>query len=86
MEQLVQQFMDRYLTREEIAYRLPVSMPITRFWPVMEKARRDASVQVPLKTQDGEPFWFVINHSIEEHCDAVAAMARRSHLMEELPQ
>ncbi len=28
METLVQQFMDRYLSREEIAYRLPVSMPI----------------------------------------------------------
>ena len=25
MEQLIQQFMDRYLSRKEIAYRLPVS-------------------------------------------------------------
>lgn len=28
MEQLIQQFMDRYLSHKGIAYRLPVSMPI----------------------------------------------------------
>lgn len=42
MESLVQQFMDPYVSREEIAYRLPVSMPISRLWPVMEEARKKA--------------------------------------------
>ena len=43
MEQLIQQFMDRYLSREEIAYRLPVSIPIGQFWPVMEAARKKSA-------------------------------------------
>lgn len=85
MEQLIQQFMDRYLTREEIAYRLPVSLPITKFWPVMDKARRDASIALPLKTQNGDLFRFVVNSTIKAQCDAVAAMARRSYLLDTLP-
>ena len=40
-EQLISQFTDRYLTRDEIAYRLPVTLPISKFWPEM-LARRKA--------------------------------------------
>ena len=86
MEQLIRQFMDRYLTREEIAYRLPVSVPITQFWPQIDQVRRDASVELPLKTQTGEYFRFVVNSTIEAQCDSVAAMARRSYLLDVLPQ
>lgn len=56
MEQLIQQFMDRYLSREEIAYRLPVSIPISQFWPVMEEARKKSAISLPLKAQNGLPF------------------------------
>ena len=86
MEQLIQQFMDRYLSREEIAYRLPVSMPISQFWPVMEEARKKAAVFLPLKAKNGLPFWFVINKTIETQCDAVAAIARRSLVFDELSE
>ena len=85
MEQLIKQFMDRYLTREEIAYRLPVSIPISQFWPLMDQARRNASIDLPLKTQGGENFRFVVNSTIEAQCDAAADMARRSHLLDSLP-
>ena len=84
MEQLIQQFMDRYLSREEIAYRLPVSIPIGQFWPVMEAARKKSAISLPLKAQNGLPFWFVINKTIEAQCDAVAAVARRSFVFDEL--
>ena len=86
MESLVQQFMDRYLSREEIAYRLPVSMPISQFWPVMEGARKKAAISLPLKAQNGQPFWFVINKTIEAQCDAVAEIARRSFVFDELSE
>lgn len=84
MEHLIQQFMDRYLSREEIAYRLPVSIPIGQFWPVMEAARKKSAISLPLKAQNGLPFWFVINKTIEAQCDAVAAVARRSFVFDEL--
>ena len=86
MEQLIQQFMDRYLSREEIAYRLPVSIPIGQFWPVMEAARKKSAISLPLKAQNGLPFWFVINKTIEAQCDAVAAVARRSFVFDELSE
>lgn len=85
MDELIQAFMDRYLTREEIAYRLPVALPITKFWPEMEKARKAAAILLPLKNQSGEPFFFVCNKSIEEQCNAVAEMARKSYLLDALP-
>ena len=83
MESLVQQFMDRYLSREEIAYRLPVSIPISQFWPAMEEARKKAAILLPLKAQNGQPFWFVINKTIEAQCDVVAEIARRSFVFDE---
>lgn len=86
MEHLIQQFMDRYLSREEIAYRLPVSIPIGQFWPVMEAARKKSAISLPLKAQNGLPFWFVINKTIEAQCDAVAAVARRSFVFDELSE
>ena len=86
MEQLIQQFMDRYLSREEIAYRLPLSIPIGQFWPVIEKVRKKNATSLPLKAQNGFPFWFVINKTIEAQCDAVAAIARRSFVFDELSE
>ena len=78
--------MDRYLSREEIAYRLPVSIPISQFWPVMEEARKKSAISLPLKAQNGLPFWFVINKTIEAQCDAVAAVARQSFVFDELSE
>lgn len=86
MESLVQQFMDRCLSREEIAYRLPVSIPISQFWPAMEEARKKAAILLPLKAQNGQPFWFVINKTIEAQCDVVAEIARRSFVFDELSE
>ena len=78
--------MDRYLSREEIAYRLPVSIPISQFWPAMEEARKKAAILLPLKAQNGQTFWFVINKTIEAQCDVVAEIAWRSFVFDELSE
>lgn len=77
MESLISQFMDRYLPRREILHRLPVTVSIGQFWPQLEAARRGQSQTLPLKDQRGEPFWFVLNRSIEQQCNVIAALARR---------
>lgn len=77
MESLISQFMDRYLPRREILHRLPVTVSIGQFWPELEAARRGQSQTLPLKDQRGEPFWFVLNRSIEQQCNVIAALARR---------
>lgn len=77
MESLISQFMDRYLPRREILHRLPVTVSIGQFWPELEAARRGQSQALPLTDQRGEPFWFVLNRSIEQQCNIIAALARR---------
>ncbi|MBQ4553181.1 MAG: Fic family protein [Clostridia bacterium] len=77
MEQLIQQFIDRYLPRKEIIHRLPLSQPISQFWPALQSARKKLAIKLPLPDQSGNPFWFVLNQSIEQQCDKVAEMARR---------
>ena len=77
MESLIAQFMERYLPRQEIIHRLPVSVSIQQFWPELEQERRKSSQELPLLAQDGKPFWFVLTGSIEKQCDAIAELARR---------
>ena len=77
IDQFIDQFIDRYLPRKEILHRLPVSMPISRFWPALEKARRKRATLLPLHDQANDPFWFVLNTTIEKQCDAIAELARR---------
>ena len=69
--------MERYLPRQEIIHRLPVSVSIQQFWPELEKERHKHSQELPLLAQDGKPFWFVLTDSIEKQCDTIAELARR---------
>ncbi len=84
MEQHIRQFMDRYLSRGKIAYRLPVAIPIGQLCPVIEETRKKNAASLPLKAQNGLPFWFVVNKTTEAQCDAAAAIARRSFVFDEL--
>lgn len=77
MQQLIEQFMERYLSRKEIIHRLPVSMPISKFWPALQQERRKQAIPLPLPDQQGNPFWFVLNGSIERQCNHVAELARQ---------
>ena len=52
----------------------------------MEEARKKSAISLPLKAQNGLPFWFVINKTIEAQCDAVAAVARQSFVFDELSE
>ena len=53
MESLIAQFMERYLPRQEIIHRLPVSVSIQQFWPELEQERRKRSQELPLLDQHG---------------------------------
>lgn len=78
MRELIEQFMERYLSRQEIIHRLPLSISIQQFWPELEKERRSRARVLPLLDQAGNPFRFVRTTNIENQCDAVAALARRN--------
>ena len=82
MDYLIEEFIERYLSRAEIIHRLPVSRPISSFWPALQEARRARATELALKDQAGRLFWFVLNPSIERQCDAIAALARRDALFD----
>lgn len=50
---------------------------VAQFWPELKKERRKRSHELPLLTQDGKPFWFILTGSIEKLCDAIAELVRR---------
>ena len=54
MESLIAQFMERYLPRQEIIHRLPVSVSIQQFWPELEKERRKHSQELPLLAESAQ--------------------------------
>lgn len=76
MDKLIEQFIGRYLPRREIIHRLPIAQPISQFWPVLHQERRARSIELPLPDQNGQPFRFVLNSSIERQCNQIADLTR----------
>lgn len=77
MREIVEQYLKNYLPRREIIHRLPVSMPISKVWPELQKARKEVSEKLPLSAMDGSAFWWVLTDHILEESEKVIALARR---------
>jgi len=77
MREIVEQYLKNYLPRREIIHRLPVSMPISKVWPELQKARKEMSEKLPLSAMDGSAFWWVLTDRIIEESEKVIALARR---------
>lgn len=75
-QELLQYFMENYFPRNEIVYRLPLSLPIAEFWPEMLRHRRGQAVDLPLRTAGGENFWYVPTGKLLQAGDALARAVR----------
>lgn len=75
-QDLYRYFLDNYYPRKEIAYRLPVSVPISEFWPEELEYRHSRAIELPLRTAGGDPFWYVPTEKLLLSGDALAAAAR----------
>ena len=73
---LLTYFLDHYYPRQEIIYRLPVSLPIADFWPEELRFRREQAVLLPLHTASDEPYWYVPTKKLLQAGDALAQAAR----------
>ena len=74
--ELLQYFLDNYYPRQEIVYRLPMSLPIAEFWPEELQFRRDRSVDLPLRTVNGDAFWYVPTNKLLSSGDALSQIVR----------
>ena len=55
---IIEYFLERYLPRNEIVYRLPVSVDICDAWPEILSARKEGAVTLPLCAWNGTPYWY----------------------------
>ena len=77
MQNVIDTYLETYLPRKEIIHRLPVSLPISKVWPELQKTRRAIAQEFPLHTENGIPFWWVLTKSIEAQSEEVISLARR---------
>ena len=75
-QELLLYFLSNYYPRQEIVYRLPVSLPIAEFWPEELQFRRERAVDLPLRAADGNTFWYVPTEKLIASGDALAQTAR----------
>lgn len=82
VNELISVFFRRYLPRNEIIYRLPVGKNIAEFWPEELAYRKKHAIELPLKSFDGHPYWFVMTQDFERAADRLAEIARIEMLRE----
>ena len=82
MQDTINQYLKQYLPKKEIIHRLPVSMPISKVWPELQKARKEKSKKLPLHAIDGAPFWWVLTDGIIQESEEVISLARRELVFE----
>ncbi len=76
MDNLLQYFIQNYLPKEEIMYRLPVSVPIADFWPEELAHRKSMATSLPLSSWDGHPYWYVSTDKLLGSGDRFVEIAR----------
>ena len=73
---LLDYFLKNYHPRQEIVYRLPMSVPISEFWPEELRYRRNQAFTLPLRTAGGESFWYVPTGKLLQAGDSLSQAAR----------
>ena len=58
-EKLLAYFMEHYISRQEVLYKLPLNISIDAFWPELLKRRKANATLLPLNDASGMPLWYV---------------------------
>lgn len=82
MHEIIAAYLEKYLSRKDIIHRLPVSLPISKAWPEIQKARKERAEILPLQAANGESFWWVLTDSIIAQSEDVLSLARRELLFD----
>ena len=79
-EDWISYFLERYLPRDEVLYRLPASVSIQEAWPRILEERKKQAVILPLSSWDGHPYWYVPTGTVLSSGDRLAQIARTQDL------
>ena len=60
MENFIEAFTHRYLTRQEVLYRVTPRENMDVFWPQLLEARKKYAIGTPLRDKSGNEFWLAL--------------------------
>jgi len=75
-KKLLELFFNKYTTKAETMYRLPISVDIEEFWPEELAYRQERATNLPLHSFDGKQYMFNMTEKFVASADRIAALAR----------
>lgn len=67
MDDLINSFNEKYLTKEELHYRVNNDTNLEKLWSKMVDIRKITGIEVPLKDQSSNKFWLNLTNDITEN-------------------
>jgi len=71
MESLINSFNEKYLTKKEIQYRIPKDINLNDLWDKLIDSRKTAGIEIPLKDQLENHFWFNLTNEITKNIGTI---------------
>ncbi|MCY6485507.1 Fic family protein [Clostridium aestuarii] len=75
MQNMINEFNKRYFTKKELQYRLPSTFNLNEFWNELMESRKNTSINIPLKDQSDNNFWFNITDNIKKYISIIETSA-----------
>lgn len=74
-EKLLCYFQSHYLSRQEVLYKLPFSIPIGPFWQELINRRKSNATVLSLYNSSGMPYWYVLTDRMVEASEKLCEAA-----------
>ena len=74
-EQRLNYFLQHYLPKQDVLYRLPLDIPINSFWQELVERRKAEAVLLPLHNALGKPYWYVLTPTMVKASERLAEEA-----------
>ena len=74
-ERLLAYFQKHYLSRQEVLFKLPLSVSVDTFWPDLLSRRKAGATILPLNNARGMPYWYVLTDKMITASERLCAEA-----------
>lgn len=71
MDKITETYIDKYLNRQDVMYRVTPKENIDTFWSKLTAARREYAVETPLQDKEGQLFWFAFTPNLAKKVDYI---------------
>ena len=75
MNNLINNFNEKYFTKKEIQYRLPHNVDLNEFWDKLLNIRKNTGIKIPLIDQSSNNFWFNLTDDISKNIASIESSA-----------